>query len=402
MKKWLAIVLCFAMLFTFVACDKGGEEPKTTDTTQGADQTKPEEDPNAKLPDLSEEEDSGLAPVSIDQIKVGFVHISDPSDQGYTYNHNLGTEKMKKELGLRDDQIINKFNIPESSECESAIRELVEQGCHIIFATSFGHENFMLKVAEEYPDVEFCHATGTQAAGSGLKNMHNYFGRIYQARYLSGIAAGLKTENNTLGYVCAMAFPECISGFDAFYLGAKSVNPDVKMKVMYTNSWNDPTKEAQVAQALIDAGCDVIGQHCDSTAPATTAEKNKVFHVGYNSDMIEAAPKASLTSAVWDWSIYLEYAVNHRAQGKKIAPDWSQGLSEGAVNISALNEAIIADGTVEAIEAAREKILGGWDVFEGPLKNNQGEIVVEEGVTYQDSRSAPEFEEILEGIEIIG
>jgi len=389
MKKILSIVLCLVLLLSLMA---------TTVFATEAEETEVELLPNQ----LAEGEPTGMDPVALEDIKIGFVHISDPSDQGYTYNHDLGTQHMAETLGLSEDQIVNKFNVPESAEAATAMRELAEDGCHIIFSTSFGFEDYAIEVAAEYPEIEFCHATGYQASSTDLPNIHNYFGAIYQARYLSGIAAGLKTETNLLGYVTAMPFPECISGFNAFYLGAKSVNPDVEMLVMYTMSWNDPTKEAQVAQALIDRGCDVLGQHCDSTAPATTAQANGVWHVGYNSDMIDAAPEASLTSAVWDWSQYLIYAVEHRVAGTAIALDWSKGLAEGVCDISALNEAIIADGTVEAIEEARERILSGeWDVFTGPLLDNEGNVVVEEGVTFVEPASAPSFGHILEGITVI-
>ncbi|MDL2310798.1 BMP family ABC transporter substrate-binding protein [Peptostreptococcaceae bacterium OttesenSCG-928-C18] len=380
MKKKLLVVLAVFMMLALVAC--GGKNDAPTENGSGGEATS--------------------EGISKDDIKIGFVHITDPSDMGYTYNHNLGTEKMVKDLGLKESQVINKFNTPESAEAETAIRELAEEGCNIIFATSFGFEDYVLNVAPDYPEIQFCHATGYQAKDSGLDNVHNYFGEIYQARYLSGIAAGLKTTSNKIGYVAAMPFAEVISGFDGFYLGAKSVNPDVEMLVMYTNSWNDPTKEAQVAQALIDKGCDVIGQHCDSTAPATTAEKNGVFHVGYNSNMIDAAPKASLTSAVWDWSIYLEYAVNSVIDGKTIDVDWSSGLKDGAVNLSDLNKDLIAEGTEEKIEEARAKINSGdWDVFTGPLKDNTGKEVVKEGETFKEPQSAPSFDHILEGITIV-
>jgi basic membrane protein A len=377
------------------ACAPSEDEPDTTEpagASDPVDETDPDDDPDPVEPGDE---------LTLENIKVGFVHITDPSDQGYTYNHNRGTEKMAEELGLREDQIINKFNMAETSDSENAMRELVEQGCHIVFATSFGHEQFMLKVAEEHPEVQFCHATGYQAGMSGLPNMHNYFGAIYQARYLSGVAAGLKTETNKLGYVAAQPFAECISGLSGFYLGALSVNPDVTMEVKYTYSWHDPVKEGQMAQALIDSGCDVIGQHADSTACATTAEQNGVFHVGYNADMREAAPNASLTSAVWDWSIYLKFAIEKLVAGEEIPVDWSQGLAEGAVDISPLNEEIVAEGTAEAIEEARDRIVNGdWDVFTGPLYNNEGEIVVEEGDTFIEPASAPSWEHILEGITV--
>jgi basic membrane protein A len=395
-KKWIVLLLCIALAVSIVACDKKPDEPTKTDPAPVESQDPGESETTPAPPPAGDG-------VTLDNIKLGFVHITDPSDMGYTYNHNLGTEKMQRELGLRDDQIINKFNTPEDAECEAALRELVEQGCHIIFATSFGFEDYVMTVAAEFPDVEFCHASGYQCALSDMPNTHNYFGKIYQARYLSGIAAGLKTENNHLGYVNAFPFAECIQGFTGFYLGAKSVNPDVTMTVMNTNSWNDPQKEAQVAKSLIELGCDVLGQHCDSTAPATAAEAEGIFHVGYNSDMIDAAPNATLTSAIWDWSRYLELAVTNYVEGKAIPKDWGEGLKEGAVDISRLNEALIAEGTAEAIEEARAKILSGdWDVFTGPLVNADGEVVVADGDTYIEPASSPAWDHILEGIEMIG
>ena len=395
-KKWIVLLLCIALAVSIVACDKKPDEPTKTDPAPVESQDPGESETTPAPPPAGDG-------VTLDNIKLGFVHITDPSDMGYTYNHNLGTEKMQRELGLRDDQIINKFNTPEDAECEAALRELVEQGCHIIFATSFGFEDYVMTVAAEFPEIEFCHASGYQCALSDMPNTHNYFGKIYQARYLSGIAAGRKTENNHLGYVNAFPFAECIQGFTGFYLGAKSVNPDVTMTVMNTNSWNDPQKEAQVAKSLIELGCDVLGQHCDSTAPATAAEAEGIFHVGYNSDMIDAAPNATLTSAIWDWSRYLELAVTNYVEGKAIPKDWGEGLKEGAVDISRLNEALIAEGTAEAIEEARAKILSGdWDVFTGPLVNADGEVVVADGDTYIEPASSPAWDHILEGIEMIG
>ena len=344
-----------------------------------------------------------LAPVSKDEIKVGFVYISDSSDMGYTYNHELGTKEMQEALGLRDDQIISKYNVPEGAECDTALRELAESGCNIIFATSFGYEDYVKEVAAEYPNIQFCHATGYQAASSGLSNFHNYFASIYEARYLAGIAAGLKTETNKLGYVAAYPFAEVISGYTAFYLGAKSVNPDVTMEIMYTNSWNDPTVESQVAKALIDRGCDVISQHSDSTAPATTAEENGVWQVGYNNDMIEAAPEASLISARIDWGIYVTEAVQHVIDGTEIPTDWCKGYADGAVYLSPLNTNIAAEGTQEAIDAAIEQLKAGeLHVFAGPLTGVSPDgqtIEIPEGDYYheQEEQSAPSWQYIVEG-----
>jgi len=345
--------------------------------------------------------------IAAEDIKVGFVHVSDASDMGYTYNHDLGTQEMQKALGLSDDQIINKFNVPESSECETALRELVEAGCNIIFATSFGFEDYVLEVAADYPDIQFCHATGYQAASSGLANVHNYFASIYEARYLAGIAAGLKTESNKLGYVAAFPFAEVISGYTAFYLGAKSVNPDVEMEIMYTNSWNDPTVESQVAKALIDRGCDVVSQHSDSTAPATTAEENGIWQVGYNNDMIDAAPKASLISARIDWGIYVTEAVQAVIDGTEIPVDWCKGLVEDAVYLSPLNTDIAAEGTQEAIDTAAEALKAGeLDVFAGPLHGvspDGEEVTLGEGERFaeQEEASAPSWSYIIDGCTVV-
>lgn len=345
--------------------------------------------------------------IAKEDIKVGFVHISDPSDMGYTYNHDLGTKEMQETLGLTDDQIVNKFNVPESAECDTALRELIDAGCNIIFATSFGFEDYVLEVAAEYPDVQFCHATGLKASNSGLDNMHNYFASIFEARYLAGIAAGMKTESNKLGYVAAFPFAEVISGYTSFYLGAKSVNPDVTMDIMYTNSWNDPTVESQVAKALIERGCDVISQHSDSTAPATTAEENNVWQVGYNNDMIEAAPKASLISARIDWGIYVTEAVQAMIDGTEIPVDWCKGLADGAVYLSPLNTEIAAEGTQEAIDKAAEALKSGdIHAFDGPLKGTSPEgeeLEVAEGEYYheQEEASAPSWQYIIEGCNVV-
>lgn len=388
-KKILSALLCATMVIGMVA----GCGAKPAAETGGSDSE-----------DTKTEASAGIA---AEDIKIGFVHVSDASDMGYTYNHDLGTKEMQEELGISDDQIINKFNVPEGAECDTALRELVDAGCNIIFATSFGFEDYVKEVATEYPDIQFCHATGYQAASSGLSNMHNYFASIYEARYLAGIAAGLKTESNKLGYVAAFPFAEVISGYSAFYLGAKSVNPDVTMDIMYTNSWNDPTVESQVAKALIERGCDVVSQHSDSTAPATTAEEYGAYQVGYNNDMIEAAPKASLISARIDWGIYVTEAVQNVLEGKEIPVDWCKGLADGAVYLSPLNEDIAAEGTQEAIDKAAEAIKAGeLQVFAGPLKgvNPDGEkIEVAEGDYFKEQvdASAPAWNYIIDGCNVV-
>ena len=325
MKKLLALVLALVMVLSFAACGES-EAPE-----QGGNETE------------------GL---TAENIKIGFVHVSDPSDMGYTYNHDLGTWKMAENLGISEDQIINKYNIGEDEGCATAIEELVEAGCNIIFATSFGHGDYMTEAAAAHPEIQFCHATGAQAAGSGLSNYHNYFTSIYEARYLAGVAAGLKLnemiENGTItaeeaviGYVAAFYFEEVISGFSAFYLGARSVCPSATMITLKADSWSDPVKEGQIAQSLIDQGAVLISQHSDNPSPATTAEAAGLFHCGYNSDMASAAPAASIISARADWSIYLTYAVECVLNGETIVTDWCEGFNEGANFTSPLNEAVV-------------------------------------------------------------
>lgn len=392
-KRILSALLCVTMIAGLMT---GCGTPAAADTT-----------PEETAAEGEVAETTATAGIAAEDIKVGFVHVSDPSDMGYTYNHHEGTLAMQEALGLSDDQIVNKFNVAEGAECDTALRELVDAGCNIIFATSFGFEDYVKEVAAEYPEIQFCHATGYQAASSGLDNMHNYFASIYEARYLAGIAAGLKTETNKIGYVAAFPFAEVISGYTAFYLGAKSVNPEVTMDIMYTNSWNDPTVESQVAKALIEKGCDVVSQHSDSTAPATTAEDNGVWQVGYNNDMIEAAPKASLISARINWGIYVTEAVEAMINGETIPTDWCKGLADGAVYLSPLNTDIAAEGTKEAIDAASEAIKAGeLHVFGGPLTGTSPEgeaIELAEGEYFheQEEASAPSWCYIVEGCNVI-
>ncbi|MBP1759029.1 MAG: nucleoside-binding protein [Firmicutes bacterium] len=381
MKKLLALFMALLLAAALVAC---GTEP---------------------TPPAEENEGEGTAvAIAKEDLKVGMVLISDKSD-AYSGNHIEGMEKAMTDLGLNPEtQLIMKQNVGESADCETAIRELAEAGCQVIFSNSFGHENYMVSVAPEFPEIQFCAATGYQSATDDMDNTHNYFARIYEARYLSGIAAGLKTETNKIGYVAAKPFAEVISGYTAFYLGAKSVNPDVEMYVNYTQEWSDAGKESTNAQALIDLGCDVIGQHSDTTAPATTAEGAGVFSVGYNADNIPAAPNAALTSARINWSVYYNYALNALLQGEAIEQDWCEGLASDAVYLSPLNEALVAEGTAEAIELAQQGILdGSIHVFDGPLVDVEGNTVVEEGSFYYENEnsSAPTWDKILEGINVL-
>ena len=396
LKKLLAAGMAAVMCLAFAACSSS----TSSESAAASEPAQEASEPASEAP--------ATGGIAKEDLKIGFVHISDASDMGYTYNHDLGTWDMVEALGLSKDQIINKYNVSEDDSCATALEELVDSGCQIIFATSFGYEQYVVEAAKAHPEVQFCHATGTRAAEEGLDNFHNYFTSIYEARYLGGIAAGMKLNElgeTKLGYVAAFPFAEVISGYTAFYLGAKSVCPEATMDVIYTQSWNDPTVEAQVAKTLIDSGCSVISQHSDSTAPATTAEKNGAFQVGYNSDMIDAAPNASLISARSNWSIYLTYAVQCMIDGTPIDTDWCQGLTEGAVYLSPLNESIAAEGTQEAIDEAVEKIKSGeLHVFAGPLTgkavDGSEDLNLAEGEYFHESeeKSAPSFAYIIDGI----
>ncbi|MDR0814001.1 MAG: BMP family ABC transporter substrate-binding protein [Oscillospiraceae bacterium] len=379
LKKIFALLLCIALTAALFACKKNDPKPSG---------------------------DKGA--LTKDNIIIGVVLVGAEDDNGYNFNHMEGIKEMAAALGIKDEQIIVKRNIPETDECRTALIELATAGANIIFADSFGHEDYVLEVANDYPNIQFAHATGYKAAGSELTNVHNYFTKIFEARYLSGIVAGLKAKeigNPKLGYVGAFPFAEVISGYTAFYLGAKSVYPEVTMDVMFTNSWSDPTLEAQTARALIERGAGVISQHSDTTAPATTAAELGAFQVGYNADMISAAPTASLVSARVKWGVYYTYAVKTLLDGGTLSTDWCQGFTDGAVYLSPLNDAIVAAGTKEAVAAAEEKLRGGLHVFSGDIvvqafKDAGKADSLTDGAYYDESasQSAPSFEIDLPGI----
>lgn len=359
-------------------------------------------------------------------IKVGIMYIGD-ENEGYTAAHMAGIDAMMETLGLTDAQVIEKTLVPEDESCYDAAVDLAEQGCSIIFGNSFGFESYMLQAAAEYPDIQFCHATGYQAASSGLANMHNYFTAVYESRYVSGVVAGLKlnemiadgtiTEAQAkVGYVGAFPYAEVISGFTSFYLGAKSVCPSVTMEVQYTNSWADMSGEAEVATKLIDDGCVLISQHADTTGAPSACETKGVPCVGYNVDMISVAPNSALTSASIDWAPYYTYAVKCVMNGDAIETDWCQGYAEGAVRITDLNDVTIAEGTadkVAEVEAAlKDGSLHVFDTANMTVNGSSLEDLIAQGGDYEkyaayvsdgyyhesELASAPAFDLIIDGI----
>lgn len=309
-----------------------------------------------------------------DDFKVGVILVGD-ENEGYTYAHMEGIEAARVACGLEKDQIIYKYNIGENEACHQAAVDLVEQGCKIVFANSFGHESFLIQAAKEYPDVLFCHATGqTAAKQTDLKNIFNYFTAIYEARYVSGVVAGMKLkelmDNGTVtdphvGYVGAYPYAEVVSGYTAFFLGIQSIVPDAYMEVQYTNKWFDLTLEAEAANALMARGCVIIGQHADSTgAPSAIQAAHddgtypNVYSVGYNIDMLNVAPDVALTSPQNNWGAYYTYAIKTAMEGKEMQQDWCYGYIDEAVQISQLGTAC-AEGTQEAVAAVIEKIKNG-------------------------------------------
>lgn len=309
------------------------------------------------------------ASADVSDVKLGVILLHD-EDSTYDLNFINGVNEAVEALGLSEDQVIIKRNIPESNECYEAALDLVDEGCTIIFADSFGHETYMLQAAQECPDVEFCHATGTMAHTAGLANFHNGFAAIYEGRYLAGIAAGMKLnemkENGQLkgdvpmlGYVGAFTYAEVISGYTSFYLGAKSVCPDVQMKVQFTGSWYDEKEEKTAAEALINAGCDLISQHADSMGAPTACENAGVPNVSYNGSTLESCPNTFIVSSRINWAPYFEYIVNQNADGEAIDTDWTGTIATGSVVLTDVNTAVAAEGTVEAIEAAKTALENG-------------------------------------------
>ncbi|ABX41151.1 BMP family ABC transporter substrate-binding protein [Lachnoclostridium phytofermentans] len=372
-KKALSLLMTVALAATlFAGCGKKDEETKAPVGSENS---------------VDGDKKDLFAPIAKEDLKIGVIHITNPAEgSGYTYTHDVGIQGMQKNIGLNDNQIIRKNNVNDQDPVaiRNAIEECIEEGAKLIFATSWGYMDTVEALAVEHPDVIFSHGTGYKSNGS---NFNNYFGRIYQARYLTGIAAGLKTTSNKIGYVAAWGKEnsEVTGGLDAFAMGVYSVNPEAKVYVKTTSSWFSPEGEAAAAEALIALGCDVIGQHCDTPNPMTAAEAAGVFGVGYNSDMTKDAPKAVLTSALWNWSAYYTTAVKSVIEGTWDGSNYFGGMAEGLINISPLSD-LCAPGTEEKIAEAEAKIKSGeWDVFTGAIETNDGQTIGEEGKSLDDA-----------------
>ena len=373
--------------------------------------------------------------VAKENIKLGVILLHD-EDSTYDLNFINGVKDAAAALGLSDDQVIIKRGIPESNDCYETALDLADEGCQIIFADSFGHETFMREAAKELPEVEFCHATGTMAHTEGLDNFHNAFAAIYEGRYLAGVAAGLKLneikeagklkgEVPMMGYVGAFTYAEVVSGYTSFYLGAKSVCPDVIMKVQFTGSWYDEAAEKTAAEALIAAGADLISQHADSMGAPTACENAGIPDVSYNGSTVESCPNTFIVASRIDWSPYFQYIVNQKIAGEAIATDWTGTIATGSVVLTDVNEQAAAAGTVEKIAEVKAEFEAGtrhvYDTAtEGfitvggeALTSYQADVdtdeaytpdteVVSDGYFHESEfRSAPYFDIQIDGIELL-
>ncbi len=362
-------------------------------------------------------------------VKIGFIFLHDENST-YDLNFMNAAKEACEKLGV---EYVMKTNIPEGNECYEAAADLADSGCDIVFADSFGHEDYLIEAAKEFPEVQFCHATGTKAHTEGLDNYHNAFASIYEGRYLAGVAAGLKlnelieagaftAEEAKMGYVGAYTYAEVVSGYTSFYLGAKSVCPTVTMDVTFTGSWYDETAEKEAANKLIEGGCKLISQHADSMGAPTACENAGVPNVSYNGSTVDACPNTFIVSSRINWAPYFEYIINCVANGEAIAADWTGTIATGSVELSEVNEKAAAAGTVEKIAEVKAALEDGSlkvfdtatftmdgaavesymaDVDTDPAYQGDTEAVVDGAFCESTFRSAPYFDLKIDGINLL-
>ena len=417
MKKILSLALVLVMVLGLVACGSKTEAPAAT---EAAAQTPA----GTEAPAAPE-----AAPADV---KLGFIFLHDENST-YDLNFMNAAKEACAALGLSEDQYIFRTNIPEGQECYDAACELADAGCNIIFADSFGHEDYMIQAAQEFPDVQFCHATGTKAHTQGLSNYHNAFAAIYEGRYLAGVAAGMKlnemieageftAEEAKMGYVGAFTYAEVVSGYTSFFLGAKSVCPSVTMEVTFTGSWYDETAEKEGANKLIANGCKLISQHADSMGAPTACETAGVPNVSYNGSTVAACPNTFIVSSRINWAPYYEYVVKCVQNGEAIAADWTGTIATGSVVLTDVNEQAAAAGTVEKIAEVKTALEAGElhvfdvstftvggetlnsylaDVDTDPAYTPDTEVVENGYFNESAKRSAPYFDLQIDGINLL-
>ena len=419
MKKILSLALVLVMVLGLAACGSKTEAPAaTTAAAAEAGETTAAAETQA--------------PAAVADVKLGFIFLHDENST-YDLNFMNGAKEAIAALGLTEDQYLFRTNIPEGQEAYDAACELADAGCNIIFADSFGHEDYIIQAAKEFPDVQFCHSTGTKAHTEGLSNYHNAFAAIYEGRYLAGVVAGLKlnemiangeftADEAKMGYVGAFTYAEVVSGYTSFYLGAKSVCPSVTMDVTFTGSWYDETAEKEGANKLIQNGCKLISQHADSMGAPTACETAGVPNVSYNGSTVAACPNTFLVSSRINWAPYYEFVVNCVKNGEAIPADWTGTIETGSVVLTDINEAACAAGTAEKLEEVKAAIEAGTTkVFDTATFTVEGKAVesymadvdtdaaytpdtevIEDGA-FQEStkRSAPYFDLKIDGINLL-
>ena len=411
MKKFtkiLAILLALVFVFSFAACGKKDAADNGETTTAPAG--------NAGSIDYS-------------NIKFGLICLH---DENSTYDNNFisALKEVQKELGLSDDQVLIKTNIPETDACLNAAEELIDEGCNIIFADSFGHETYILQAAQENPDVQFCHATGTHAHDAGVPNFHNAFASIYEGRYLAGVAAGLKiqemidagtitADQAKLGYVGAFPYAEVKSGYTSFFLGVRSIVATATMEVVYTNSWFDIALEREAALKLINDGCVLISQHADSEGAPKACEEKNVPNVAYNINTASIAPNTALVSSRINWAPYYKLVIDAVAKGESFDADWTGTIATGSVELLELNAAVAAEGTQAKLDEVKAQFEAGTlhvydtdtftvkgekldtylaDVDDDGTFTGETEAVSDGYFHESEYRSAPYFDLLIDGI----
>ena len=362
-------------------------------------------------------------------VKVGFIFLHDEQST-YDLNFMKAAQEACEKLGI---EYVNKVGIPEGQECYEAAMDLVDEGCNIVFADSFGHEDYMIQAAMECPDVQFCHATGTRAHTENLANYHNAFASIYEGRYLAGIAAGMKVkemidngditaDQAKIGYVGAFTYAEVISGYTSFFLGLRSIVPEATMEVTFTGSWYDLSLEAEGAQKLIDDGCVLISQHADSLGAPSTCEAAGIPNVSYNGSTIDAGPNTFIVSSRINWAPYFEYIIGQVQNGEAIDVDWTGSIATGSVELTDVNTAVAAEGTVEAMAEAKAAFEAGElhvfdtatftvggetltsymaDVDTDPAYEADTEVIADGYFHESEFRSAPYFDIQIDGITLL-
>lgn len=310
-----------------------------------------------------------------DPFKVAFVYVAPIGDLGWTYMHEQGRLMLEETFG---DGIETSFveNVPEGPDSERVIRNFAQQGFDLIITTSFGYMDPTITVASEFPDIQFVHISGFKNAD----NVSTVFGRMYQPRYLSGIAAGATTESNIIGYVAAFPIPEVLRGINAFTLGVRAANPDAEVRVVWTNTWFDPPQEKAAAEALLAAGADVLAQHQDTTEPQKAAADAEGFSISYNSVMLDFVGETVLTGPIWNWGTKYVSIVEEVMAGEYEGNESYWGsMANGVIDLAPFSP-LVEEDTIAMIEEQRELIISGeWDVFCGPIAGANGNTVVEDG-----------------------